>query len=100
MSRLPITFNSWLLWHIHLRPHRQLASSRITAWGGLFYANKYKCFDCLEYQILDASLIRHLNATMPNLRPGYRVKIIDGNAIAFGIASWAIPATEHRLYVC
>lgn len=32
--------------------------------------------------------IRHLNATMPDLLPGYRVKIIDGNAIA---------ATEHRL---
>jgi hypothetical protein len=26
--------------------------------------------------------IRHLNATMPDLLPGYRVKIIDGNAIA------------------
>ncbi len=32
--------------------------------------------------------IRHLNATMPELLPGYRVKIIDGNAIA---------ASEHRL---
>ncbi|MBS3029752.1 MAG: IS4 family transposase [Dolichospermum sp. DET69] len=32
--------------------------------------------------------IRHLNATIPNLLPGYRVKIIDGNAIA---------ASEHRL---
>lgn len=32
--------------------------------------------------------IRHLNATMPDLLPGYRVKIIDGNAIA---------ASEHRL---
>lgn len=32
--------------------------------------------------------IRHLNATMPDLLPGYRIKIIDGNAIA---------ATEHRL---
>lgn len=32
--------------------------------------------------------IRHLNATMPDLLPGYRVKIIDGNTIA---------ATEHRL---
>jgi len=32
--------------------------------------------------------IRHLNATMPNLLPGYRVKIIDGNAIA---------SSEHRL---
>jgi Transposase DDE domain len=34
--------------------------------------------------------IRHLNATMPDLLPGYRIKIIDGNAIA---------ATEHRLKV-
>jgi len=34
--------------------------------------------------------IRHLNATMPDLLPGYRVKILDGNAIA---------ATEHRLKV-
>ncbi len=34
--------------------------------------------------------IRHLNATMPDLLPGYRVKIIDGNAIA---------ASEHRLQV-
>lgn len=32
--------------------------------------------------------IRHLNATMPDLLPGYRVKIIDGNAIA---------SSEHRL---
>jgi hypothetical protein len=32
--------------------------------------------------------IRHLDATMPDLLPGYRVKIIDGNAIA---------ASEHRL---
>ncbi|MBE9038681.1 hypothetical protein [aff. Roholtiella sp. LEGE 12411] len=32
--------------------------------------------------------IGHLNATMPDLLPGYRVKIIDGNAIA---------ASEHRL---
>ncbi|OYD86464.1 hypothetical protein CDG77_35085 [Nostoc sp. 'Peltigera membranacea cyanobiont' 213] len=32
--------------------------------------------------------IRHLNATVPDLLPGYRVKILDGNAIA---------ATEHRL---
>jgi len=32
--------------------------------------------------------IRHLNATMPDLLPGYRVKIIDSNAIA---------ASEHRL---
>ncbi len=32
--------------------------------------------------------IRHLNATIPDLLPGYRVKIIDGNAIA---------ASEHRL---
>lgn len=32
--------------------------------------------------------IRHLNAIMPDLLPGYRVKIIDGNAIA---------ASEHRL---
>lgn len=34
--------------------------------------------------------IRHLNATVPDLLPGYRVKILDGNAIA---------ATEHRLKV-
>ncbi len=34
--------------------------------------------------------IRHLNATMPDLLPGYRVKILDGNAIA---------ASEHRLKV-
>ncbi|WP_223280405.1 IS4/IS5 family transposase [Nostoc sp. PA-18-2419] len=34
--------------------------------------------------------IRHLNATMPDLLPGYRVKIIDGNAIT---------ASEHRLEV-
>ncbi|WP_335002196.1 transposase [Nostoc sp.] len=34
--------------------------------------------------------IRHLNATMPDLLPGYRVKIIDGNAIA---------SSEHRLKV-
>ncbi len=34
--------------------------------------------------------IRHLNATMPDLLPGYRIKILDGNAIA---------ATEHRLKV-
>jgi len=32
--------------------------------------------------------IRHLNATIPDLLPGYRVKMIDGNTIA---------ATEHRL---
>ena len=36
------------------------------------------------------STIRHLNATVPDLLPGYRVKILDGNAIA---------ATEHRLKV-
>ncbi len=34
--------------------------------------------------------IGHLNATMPDLLPGYRVKIIDGNAIA---------ASEHHLEV-
>ncbi|QLE40453.1 hypothetical protein FD723_08290 [Nostoc sp. C052] len=34
--------------------------------------------------------IRHLNATMPDLLPGYRVKIIDDNALA---------ASEHRLEV-
>lgn len=34
--------------------------------------------------------IRHLNATMPDLLPGYRIKIIDGNAIA---------SSEHRLKV-
>jgi hypothetical protein len=34
--------------------------------------------------------IRHLKATMPDLLPGYRVKILDGNAIA---------ASEHRLKV-
>ncbi|QLE40354.1 hypothetical protein FD723_07720 [Nostoc sp. C052] len=34
--------------------------------------------------------IRHLNATMPDLLPGYRVKIIDGNAIA---------SSEYRLKV-
>lgn len=32
--------------------------------------------------------IRHLKATLPDWLPGYRVKILDGNAIA---------ATEHRL---
>jgi len=37
--------------------------------------------------IMEAT-IRHLDATMPDLLPGYRVKIIDGNAIA---------ASEHRL---
>ncbi|WP_199784828.1 nuclear transport factor 2 family protein [Nostoc sp. 'Lobaria pulmonaria (5183) cyanobiont'] len=34
--------------------------------------------------------IRHLNAPVPDLLPGYRVKILDGNAIA---------ATEQRLKV-
>ena len=34
--------------------------------------------------------IRHLQATRPDLLPGYRVKILDGNAIA---------ASEHRLSV-
>ncbi len=32
--------------------------------------------------------IRHLKATLPDWLPGYRVKILDGNAIA---------ATEHRM---
>lgn len=34
--------------------------------------------------------IRHLKATLPDLLPGYRVKILDGNAIA---------KSEHRLKV-
>ncbi len=34
--------------------------------------------------------IRHLNASLPDLLPGYRVKILDGNVLA---------ATEHRLKV-
>ncbi len=34
--------------------------------------------------------IRHLKGTLPDLLPGYRVKILDGNAIA---------ASEHRLKV-
>ena len=32
--------------------------------------------------------IRHRSVAIPDLLPGYRIKIIDGNAIA---------ATEHRL---
>jgi len=43
--------------------------------------------------------IRHLNATIPNLLPGYRVKIIDGNAICASQQRFAIAATEHRLKV-
>lgn len=36
--------------------------------------------------------IRHLNATMPDLLPGYRVKIIDGNAIyRFSKNRWSLP---------
>jgi hypothetical protein len=37
--------------------------------------------------IMEAT-IWHLNATIPDLLPGYRIKIIDGNAIA---------ASDHRL---
>ena len=43
--------------------------------------------------------IRHLNATMPDLLLGYRVKIIDGNAICASQQRFAIAATEHRLKV-
>ncbi len=34
------------------------------------------------------AIIRHLNGSLPDWLPGYRVKILDGNAIA---------ASEHRL---
>ncbi|MEH1823139.1 MAG: hypothetical protein V7L31_29370 [Nostoc sp.] len=40
--------------------------------------------------------IRHLNATIPDLLPGYRVKIIDGNAFPEGVVE-DIAASEHRL---
>ncbi len=43
--------------------------------------------------------IRHLNATLPNLLPGYRVKILDGNAICASQQRFAIAASEHRLKV-
>ena len=43
--------------------------------------------------------IRHLKATIPDLLPGYRIKIIDGNAICASQQRFAIAATEHRLKV-
>jgi hypothetical protein len=43
--------------------------------------------------------IRHLKATIPDLLPGYRIKIIDGNAICASRQRFAIAATEHRLKV-
>ena len=42
--------------------------------------------------------IRHLNAPVPDLLPGYRVKILDGNAFPEGVVE-DIAATEHRLKV-
>jgi len=41
-----------------------------------------------ETASLMEATIRHLKATLPDWLPGYRVKILDGNAIA---------ATEHRM---
>jgi len=44
--------------------------------------------ELLETASLMEATIRHLKANLPDWLPGYRVKILDGNAIA---------ATEHRL---
>jgi hypothetical protein len=45
------------------------------------------------------AIIRHLNATMPDLLPGYRVKILDGNAIRPWRHAPRIAKSEHRLKV-